>query len=277
MSYPYLIQGKNIVIVVGSKSHTINSTHVNYSKVLEAIKAEDWDAIKDVVEPKKIVLDYGKGYVSIQGDKLFWKDRELHTTLAMRMIEMARDGFPIKPLVLFMENLMKNPSKRAVTELYRFLELGNLPITSDGYFLAYKNVNENYLDIHSRTVLNKVASTLTDEDKESIALPQGKKQEVTVDVSSGETVVSMERNEVDDNKDNTCSEGLHFCSQNYLKSFSADNGHTMILKINPRDVVSIPSDYRDSKGRTCRYTVIGEVGTDVAEGAFSRPVQDNAN
>jgi hypothetical protein len=33
----------------------------------------------------------------------------------------------------------------------------------------------------------------------------------------------------------------------------------MIVKINPADVVSIPSDYDNTKGRTWRYEVVGEI------------------
>lgn len=36
----------------------------------------------------------------------------------------------------------------------------------------------------------------------------------------------------------------------------------MILKINPADVVAIPADYNNTKGRTCRYEVIGEYTED---------------
>jgi hypothetical protein len=86
--------------------------------------------------------------------------------------------------------------------------------------------------------------------------------------------VEMERNQVDDDKDHTCSTGLHFCSQDYLNHFSGER--VMILKINPRDVVSIPADYGDTKGRCCRYEVIGELGVDPAE-AFTAAVQENAN
>ena len=50
----------------------------------------------------------------------------------------------------------------------------------------------------------------------------------------------------------------------------------MILKINPRDVVSIPADYGDTKGRCCRYQVIGELGVDPAD-AFTDLVQEGAN
>jgi hypothetical protein len=33
----------------------------------------------------------------------------------------------------------------------------------------------------------------------------------------------------------------------------------MVVKIHPKDVVSIPSDYNNSKGRACKYTVISEL------------------
>jgi hypothetical protein len=244
MSYPFLIQGNNIVVVIGNKSHTISKTHITYNKVLEAIKAGDWDALPDIIEPKKVVLNYGQGNVSIQGETLFWKGKELHTGLAVRMIQMLQEGFPIEPMVNFMENLYQNPSHRAVTELYGFLEKNNLPITPDGHFLAYKKVRANYFDVHSGTMDNSVGN-----------------------------VVEMERHEVNDNKDQTCSTGLHFCGMSYLNSFGGER--TVIVKVNPRDVVSIPSDYNEAKGRACRYEVIGELNVEPQD-AFVAPVQDTA-
>ena len=246
MSYPFLIQGDNVVVVIDNKPHTINKTHITYSKVVDAIKAGDWDAVKDAIEPKKVVLNYGKGNVSIQGETLYWKGRELNTGLAVKMIDMLKEGFPIEPMVNFMENLYQNPSHRAVTELYGFLEKGNLPITPDGHFLAYKKVRGDYKDVYSGTMDNSVGQ-----------------------------VVEMERHDVDDNKDRTCSSGLHFCSKDYLNHFGGER--IMIVKINPRDVVSIPSDYNDTKGRACRYEVIGEVDSGKPETAFTRSVQSNAH
>ena len=245
MAYPFIIQGNNVVVVIGNKSHTISKTHITYQKVLDAIKAEDWETVKDVIEPKKVVLNYGAGNVSIQGETLFWKGEELNTGLARRMIQMLQEGFPVEPMVNFMENLYNNPSKRSVTELYGFLEKNNLPITPDGHFLAYKKVRDNFFDVHSGTMDNSVGR-----------------------------VVEMERNKVDDNKDQTCSTGLHFCGMSYLSQFGGER--TVIVKINPRDVVSIPTDYNESKGRACRYEVIGELGVE-PEDAFTDPVQENAN
>lgn len=243
--FPYLIQGNNVVVVIDNKPHTISKTHITYQKVVDAIKAGDWEAVKDAIEPKKVVLNYGRGNVSIQGETLFWKGKELHSHLAVKMIEMLRDGFPVEPMVNFMENLYQNPSKRAVDELYGFLEKGNLPITPDGHFLAYKKVRDNYLDVHSGTMDNSVGQ-----------------------------IVEMERHDVDDNKDNTCSTGLHFCSKEYLNNFGG--ARTVIVKINPRDVVSIPSDYNATKGRACRYEVVGELEVSPDQ-AFTRPVQSNTN
>jgi hypothetical protein len=249
MSYPYIVQGSNITVVIGNQPHTISKSHITYNKVLEAIKASDWDLVKNIIEPIKVVLNYGQGNVSVQGEKLFWKGKEMHNALSNRMVAMLQDGFPVEPLVAFMENLMTNPSKRAVDELYGFLEKNSLPITPDGHFLAYKKVRQNYFDCHTGKMDNSVGK-----------------------------VVEMERNEVDDNKDQTCSTGLHFCSQEYLPHFGGGDSRVVIVKINPRDVVSIPTDYNNAKGRACRYEVIGEVGANPDDKVeFDKPVQHNAN
>jgi hypothetical protein len=245
MSYPFVIQGNNVTVVIGNKPHTISKTHITYQKVVDAIKAGNWDTVKDIIDPKKVVLNYGQGNVSIQGEKLFWKNEELNGELARRMVTMLQEGFDISPFVAFMENLFRNPSKRAVDELYGFLEKNSLPLTPDGCFLAYKKVRDNFMDVHSGTMLNAPGC-----------------------------VVEMERNKVDDNKDNTCSTGLHFCGMSYLNHFGGER--TVIVKVNPADVVSIPADYNGAKGRACRYEVIGELGVE-PEQAFTAPVQENAN
>ena len=247
MSFPYLIQGSNLVVVIKNKPHTISKTHITYQKVVDAIKAGDWQTVEDTIDPKKVVINFGQGNVAIQGEKLFWKGTEMHGAIVNRMVQMLQDGFSVEPLVLFMENLMANPSFRAVNELYGFLERNNLPITPDGHFLAYKKVRDDYKDVYSGTFDNSVGQ-----------------------------VVSMERNQVNDDKNQTCSAGLHFCSEGYLANFGGQR--VMILKINPRDVVSIPTDYNNTKGRCCQYEVIGEVGVNPDDAVeFTAAVQENAN
>jgi hypothetical protein len=275
MSYPYLIQGSNIVVFINNETHTVTKSHVTYEKVLNAIRANDWETVKDIIDPKKVVINYGKGNVSIKGETLYWKDKEFHNALSNRMISMIQDGFPVEPMVAFMENLMENPSYRAVNELYEFLEKNNLPITPDGHFLAYKKVNNDYTDVHSKTVPNKLAHMFTEEEKQNMPFDCGLKGEVTVKINTDNvTVIKMPRNQVNDDKNQTCSEGLHFCSKEYLGSFGGDR--VMVLKINPRDVVSIPTDYNRSKGRCSRYQIIAELGVSYDE-AFDQVVMETPN
>ncbi len=245
MAFPYLIQGSNITVVIGSTPHTFTKSHIAYERIKDAIKNADWDEVQNIIEPKKVIINYGAGNISIKGDKLFWKDRELHNSLSRRVVSMYTEGFPIEPMVNFMENLMENPSNRAVEELYGFLEKNNLPITPDGHFLAFKKVNGDYKDVYTGTIDNSVGA-----------------------------VVTMERNAVDDNSDRTCSHGLHVCSQEYLRHFTGS--HTMICKVNPRDVVSIPKDYNNSKMRCCRYEVVAELGVN-PEDAFDKTVQETVH
>lgn len=272
-----MIQGSNIVVVVDNQPYTITQTHMAYDKIKEAIKHNDWDKVEKLINPERAVLDYGQGRLSIKGETIYWDNHEMHNALTRRMVQMLRDDFPINALVAFMENLQENPSNRAVNELYGFLENNTLPITPDGHFLAYKRVNDDYLDVYTKTVPNRVASKFTAEELAKMPVTAGNNREVTINVENGVTVVSMVRNMVDDDKDRTCSHGLHFCSQDYLSYFGGSR--IMVLKINPRDVVSIPSDYNDSKGRACRYEIIDEINNTKEEvfDAFNAPVQETAN
>jgi len=211
---------------------TIYSSADNFSAICQAVKDGEWDYARKMSRPADAVRTAVEGIedceVTVADGLVFYQDEAIHNTLTARMISMLAQGFDIQPLMLFLDNLMENESFRAINELYSFLEKSNLPITSDGYFLAYKRIKDDYTDCHTGSIDNSIGAT-----------PE------------------MPRNRVDDNKDNTCSSGLHFCARGYLSSFGG--GRTVVVKINPKDVVSIPSDYNDMKGRCCKYTVVQEL------------------
>lgn len=226
--YPYLITGNAVVVVINNKQYTLSKGNIGCDALIDAIKEGRWEDVPTLASPVVAVRKFSNGFVDVIDGQVTYDGQPIHSVLSQKILDMFEQGFDINPLTNFMQNLYTNPSKRAVDELYGFLESGNMPITEDGYFLAYKKVREDYTDVHSGKFDNSVGK-----------------------------VVSMPRNQVDDNKDNTCSAGLHFCSFDYLKSFGGSR--IMILKINPADVVSIPSDHQQQKGRTWRYEVIGEV------------------
>lgn len=84
----------------------------------------------------------------------------------------------------------------------------------------------------------------------------------TMDNSVGATV-KMRRNEVDEEKTNTCSQGLHFAAKHYVVNGSygsRSHGNRLVaVKVNPRDVVAIPVDYNNAKGRACEYYILKEL------------------
>lgn len=247
----YLYQGNTIVVFLDGNPHTITSSHLNFTAVVEAVKAGDWDRAKEVIDPAKSLENYAQGNVTITGDVLRYRGKEIHNVLTSQVIRMYKEGFDLSPFIAFMDNLMENPSRTAVNELYDFMEKGKMPITPDGHLLAYKKVKEDYTDIYSGAFDNSVGQ-----------------------------VLEMPRNEVDDVRDNHCSNGFHFCSHEYLPNFGVSPGvKVMVVKINPRDIVSIPSDYSFTKGRTCRYEVIDEIDSsvDVGTESFTKAVQETAN
>lgn len=227
----YILGGSSITVFLDGNSYTINNSAPTYDMVLEAVRNNDVVALRSAVNIRSKIYDgllASSKNVRIVGNSIYYGDRELSGLIASRIFEVIRLGLDVSPMVRFIENLMSNPSKRAVDELFGFLDACTLPITEDGHFLAYKRVNGNYTDCHSGTMDN----------------------------SKGQ-VLSMPRNLVDEDKHNTCSYGLHFCSYDYLAHFGGER--IMVLKINPADVVAIPADYNNSKGRTCKYEVVDEL------------------
>ena len=225
----HLITSSAVTITTDESILTIPSSHVSYGAAKASIQIGNYDHAMHIADAATTINEFGKGQVYVQGGVVYYDGHELHNGMTTRISRMISEGYDVAPMVAFLENLMSNTSGRAVNELYRFLECNNLPITPDGYFLAYKNVSEDFTDRHTRTFDNSIGATC-----------------------------EMPRNEVMDDPNRTCSAGLHFCSMEYLTSMWGTRGHTMVVKINPADVVSIPVDYNNSKGRCCKYEVIAE-------------------
>ena len=137
----HLVTSSVITIVTDTDTLTVPVSHLAFDKVKQALKEGDYvEAIK-LADAAVVVNTFGEGHVYVKGGVVYWNDTPLHNSLTKRISAMIRDGFDVNPMVKFLENLMENPSSRAIQELYRFLECNNLPITPDGFFLAYKNVN----------------------------------------------------------------------------------------------------------------------------------------
>jgi len=231
--FPYTLSDNGASVMIDGKPRLFSTVHPSYAGILEAIESGDEAEVRALVDVKADVFNRSFGRVEILDNTILVAGKEVTGRLIDRILEMvSRGSNAVDGYINFLDRLCNNPSKTAKDEVYLFIEACNLPITHEGFFLAYKRVRNDYMDIWSNSISNRIGES-----------PE------------------MDRNDVDDCRTNHCSEGLHFCSYDYLPSYGAgDSGNrVMVVEIDPANVVSIPDDYKNAKGRTWTYKVVGEI------------------
>jgi len=235
LGFPFSLINNTVTVFVDNKLFTVNANETQFNSILEELRqpSPDKDTLLALLSKKEQVSQAVStvGGVTVDDYGVLYHGERVEGLLSDRLLEMLDSGFDAKPWANFLENLMLNPSYNSRNSLYEFLEKYSAPITSDGCFIAFKRVGQNFFDLYS-----------------------GK-----FDNSPGK-FVSMGRELVDDNTNNTCSAGLHVCADEYLASYcNYGDNKTIAVAVNPRDVVAVPADYNSTKMRTCAYTVLCEV------------------
>ena len=234
-NHQYFITGdRTITVVVNGETLSVKAAQQpEHGKVLDWIlegRQISQDEVLSLLVPlKALVQTYG--CISVASGEVLYDGTPIRGALVDRIVANHAVGADVAPVALLADRIYANPANWAEGELYDWLRSSNLPITSDGHILAYKRITNEYLDFHTGSFDNSVG-----------------------------TYVSVPRSEVDTDRERTCSYGLHFCSESYLSSFySSSDARTVLVKVDPADVVSIPTDYNHAKGRTSSYLVVGEV------------------
>ncbi len=229
----FLIGNDFISITIGSRPYTIYKGDARFTNVLNLIKQKAYDKLESALDTARAVAKYSDGNIAIYEDTVTYKGNVAHNAVATKILEFLKQDYPYQPLAKFLDKLMDNPSNNSVSFLYSWLERYKMPITEDGDFIGYKAVTSDFKDKHSQTVDNSLGK-----------------------------IIEMPRNQVDDDKGVNCSLGFHLGSfTDYVRDFANDTDNIIIVKVNPRDVVSLPIDASCSKMRVCRYEVIEVVGT----------------
>jgi len=235
----YIINSTAIVFFFDNKPVKVEKTAPEYTRILAAFdlpSGEQEEVINAILNEK--VGEYEKDGFTISPESVSYDGETLPDILADKVRSIAAEGLPVKLFANFWENLNNNPSASSVRELYDFLSYKELPITEDGFFLAYKGVASNGLSVCGNTK-TKVLQGIVDEN--------GKIQN-----NVGDTI-EVKRWDVDDNRDNGCSFGLHVGSMDYATTWGEK---TLVVKVNPADVVSVPTDCGCQKCRVSKYEII---------------------
>jgi hypothetical protein len=235
----YIMNSTGFLFFVEGKTVKINKDSYLYGDVLKMFQLSP--DLQDQELERIISLSSGnfrtEGF-EITPSSVTFEGEEIPEPLAGKVRSIVSEGLPATLFINFWKNLQANPSGNSVRELYDFLAYKELPITEDGCFLAYKGVDKDLWSIHGNTK-TKVLKGKTNSSGKIL-------NEIGAEIE-------VRRWDVDDNREHHCSYGLHVGSLDYAKSFGQS---ILVVKVNPRDVVSVPKDCECQKCRVSAYTVV---------------------
>lgn len=248
-SYARTDDGTETIVVLGTQGvRVVSDSHPNYSRVRDLLLAGDPDEadVYRLADATAAILDTLRRLsdrVTFRGDTIYVDGDEVENRLTRHLVEMIHNDDENYPgYVAFLENLQANPSKKSRKSLFNFLDKHDLVITEDGCFIGYKGISEDGL------------SCTSGREPVTVTLEDGTIEEHTGRIPNPVgAVVEMPRSLVDPERNVACSVGLHVGNHNYANGFGSV---LLTVKVNPRDVVSVPSDSNDEKIRTCRYEII---------------------
>lgn len=244
-------------IVVDGEVYTVDSRQPTYPEVVKHLieGVDDDETLLGLITPVKLVSDKLTRLserVSYRDGTLFFDGDPLDNAIAKHIIRIvesdATNEIAYLSLVRFLEKVSTNPSKKSRKHLYHFVESNGMTIHEDGDLIAYKGVRtDGYSSNSGYGIVDGKIFGEIDEDGRLI-----KGESLLNNVGS---VIEIPRSLVDDDRQQTCSTGLHVGTYQYARGFAPK---LLTVKVNPRDVVSVPHDYNNAKVRVSRYLVLEE-------------------
>jgi len=242
--------GATVIFDDGSVQ-TIGSDNQNYQTVVNGLldgSLSD-DELLQLIAPFELIykqLTKLSERVSRKGSKLLFDGDVIKNALTDFIIKIMNEGDESswKAYIAFMEKLYTNPSETSREHLFHFIEANGLQVTPSGDIVLYKGTAENGLSTH-----------------QGYGIVNGIEYEYDYLPNSLGAVVEIPRSRVDDNRNVACSVGLHVGAFEYVTGTYAGTWPRMwVVLVNPRDVVAVPHDFKSSKIRVTRYTIVGELG-----------------
>lgn len=228
----FMATKSGVTMFKGAKSLHVHADNENYAEVVAAIMNQDLDGAWSCADIATAIEQFSEGNIKVVDGVVSVGGFVVNNKMADKLVQMTfQDRAGAKVFARFFSHLMNHADPRVIEELYGFLSHNDIKLNEDGSFNAFRAVTHDYLDKYSRKIDNSVG-----------AEPE------------------MPRSMVDADKNRTCSRGLHFASIAYARGMYYSPGDRIVeVTIWPEDVIAIPTDYSEQKGRCCKYKVIGDV------------------
>ncbi len=233
----FIINKDSVTLMIDGDSEVATKDHKNFVAIRQFVIDEEYDEAMSLMNISIGIKAWGMGSLQIVDGKILYNGMDLTGKLVDRIIEQMIGGNEdFEKFAKFLNLTMEHEDNTTRSRLMDFAAHDKLDINEDGHVVAFKNVREDYFDKHSRKFRNMIGDQ-----------------------------PSMRRSDCDADHTKACSRGLHVCSPTYLKGFWGTSGRTMRVVVDPRDFVGIPYDYKDSKARVCKYTVVEDVSDQLSK------------
>lgn len=239
----------------------VNNEHPQFEAILTGTRSGEADAeeLRNLADLSGAVaqrFDQLSERVSVADGHVYFDGDKVDSTITQQIIRCLEDpdAGDWKPLVLFMENVAANPNEHSREQLFDWLRDREFTITSDGCFIAFKGVSGRDADDGYPYQSCSTGSAIVNGERYTGNIPNG----------VGATV-EMPRGDVQHNPAAGCSTGLHVGTHKYAEGYA--RAALLTVHVNPRDVVSVPTDCNAEKMRVCRYRVQDDDPTPPEEAA----------
>lgn len=235
--------------------------HPHFSEILEGARsdtpADDLRALADLSNAVAQRFDTLSERVAVANGRVYFDGDEVDSTITKQIVRCLDDPSvgDWKPLVLFMENIAANPNEHSREQLFDWLRDRDFTITSNGCFIAYKGVSPRDNDVPEQPGSDAYPYESSSQGE---AIVNGERFTGNIPNGPGATV-EMPRSDVQHDPRHGCSTGLHVGTYKYAQGYA--RGALLTVLVNPRDVVSVPTDCNAEKMRVCRYVVSDDTAT----------------
>jgi hypothetical protein len=241
MAFILTTKSGTTLLTPAGKHHTIPSSHVNYTKILDAIRERRWTDIDTLLDVKKEIEQAvqfktdGLIRISVATGEVFFNERPLKPSFAKQLLALHEDNFDIRPYVRCLAKIEASKFDRARDYFANFMDRTITPINDEGNFILYKRVQDNYKSFYDGKTDNSIGSEPRLTEKEA-----------------------------DPNPANTCSSGMHCCTHEYLPHYHGGQGKVVICEVDPRDIIAfVDEGSQGLKLRCLGYKIIGELGKEM--------------
>lgn len=228
----------------------ITRQYADFNNIELLLRAGNFEAALLLADRAQQLAITSDGAFEVKDGVVYFDGITVHHVICERILTFQEEGLPYEPLKLFLGDLLHNPNPNSIADAYGFLEHKNLPVTEDGCFLAYKSVRSDFFSKYRGA------------------------EEVEVSTDGGETwevfgghipnkpgsIVRIARELVDNDHNKECSRGLHVGCLEYAGPsgwYHSAGDRIVIVKVRPRNIVSVPNDEDRTKMRVCEYEVVG--------------------